>query len=974
MTQITSIKEKPLAELYDAIARNKSNPSGIMTAMLEALDEVMNGTVGFFDPTNPTVMLLESSAVAVAAAVNENVSLLRHRYSSLAETQEELYNHMSDWDFANRFASPGVVPIGFLFGLNTMLTEMVMDEEEKCKKAVIPRDTEVVIGNITFTLQYPIVIRYYNTGTLAVSYDAEIVSPFQSLETNIIPYEQRAMPDGTRFIYFQVPLHQLKIDMITNTIQAGRVFKMQTSFTDQFFYARAFIRNSGTGNNWLEIKTTHSDLVFDRRNPTIVLKVDSDTITATLPLIYTTTGSLLGDVKLHVYTTKGGLVENLENYDTAIELRALDPDKDLSVYTTDSLNIVPRQAITTATLSGGTNGLSFEKLRERVIFNSVGPQILPITTVQIQTAVENQGFDIIKNVDMVTDRIFLATQNLPKPSNTRLLTSANIGIETFVVDKETLENHPYVYVNGDRWTLTPKNLFKQDNGILSMLSLKKIQELQLLEETVKVTRLNTSKYLFTPFHWVFDNTKSDFALRPYYLDKPTISTINFVRQNQTLELAVNTAARWITRTTYGYKVSIRVLSGNFYKALPNSQVSAQLMLYPQGETIPVYIKGYLSNVSDAEEREFSFDINTNYDIDDTNRLLVLNVGLDSQNQQNVWIDLNTEVHIFLCTTSKTIEYKKDASNGLFGEFQLPQGSVPITHETVKLTLGHPLKNLWSRARNLTVGYDYQTYTESVQLTYPKDVYKTDPVTGRIFTKDAKGKPVFTIEHKFGDLVFGFNNEPVWKYRKGDVIIDHKTGAPLLKPTSLVKKEVDLLFIDGRHYFVNDKAYTEYNQELIDLLVTWVTDDLASIQNKLLDQTHIFYHPKSQIGQCVVDKGDGVTLIIDSEQSPVVDLYVPSNVYMSENLRLQLTNKTIKLLDSALSLTELNNSNVEAALREAYGGAVTSMKLSNLGGGHNLHYAKVVSPDQRLSLKRILDIQSDGTLIMKEDVKINFFKT
>lgn len=973
MTQITAIKEKPLADLYAAIDRNKSNPSGIMTATLEALDEVMNGTVGFFDPTNPTVMLLESSAVATAAAVNESVALLRLQYASLAESSEELYHHMSDWDFANRFASPGVVPIGFLLGLNTLLTEMVRDDVEKCKKAIIPRDTEVVVGSITFTLQYPIVIRYFDTGTIAISYDAEKVSPFQSLETNIIPYEVRAKPDGTKFLYFQIPMSQLKIDMITNTIQAGRVFKLQASFTDQFFYARAFIRNSNTNNNWLEIKTTHSDLVFDRRTPTIVLKVDKDTVTATLPQIYSINGSLLGDVKLHVYTTKGSLVENLETYDTAIELRALDADADLSVYTTESLNIVPRQAITTATLSGGTDGLSFEKLRERVIFNSIGPQILPITPVQIQAAVENQGFDLIKNVDMVTNRIFLATQNLPKPSNTRLLTSANIGIETFITDKDTLKKNPFIYINNNRWTLTPKNLFKQDNGILTMLAVKDIQNLQHLDDASKVAHLNANKYLFTPFHWVFDNSLSDFALRPYYLDKPVISTINFVRQNQTLELAVNTAARWIVRTNTGYRISIRVLSGNFYKALPDSQVSAQLMFYPQGETIPVYIKGYISNVPDAEEREFSFDLNTNYDIDDANRLTILNVDLDGQNNQNVWADLTTEVHIFLCTTSKTVDYKKDGSNNLYGSFQLSPGSVPITHETVKITLGYPLKNLWSRARNLTVGYDYQTYTESVQLTYDRDVYKTDPVTGKIFTKDAKGKPVFTVEHKFGDLVFGFNNEPVWKYRKGDVIIDSKTGSPVLSPTSLTKKEVDLLFIDGRHYFVNEKAYTDYNQELIDLLVTWVIDDLATIQDKLLDQTHIFYHPKSQIGQCVVDRGDGITLIIDSEQSPIVDLYVPNNVYTDESLRIQLTNKTITLLDATLSLTELNNSNIEAALRDAYGTAVTSMKLSNLGGSYDLHYAKVISPDQRLSLKRILDIQSDGTLIMKEDVKINFFK-
>lgn len=971
MTQLSAINEKPLADLYEAIDRNKGNPSAIMKASLEAFESVMDGTVTLVDPTNPTVMLWEAAAVGTAAAVNENINLLRRQYASLAETPEELYHHMSDWDYANRFAAPGIAQIGFLFGLNTLRTDMVRDEEEKCTKAIIPRDTEVVVGDITFTLQYPIVIRYFDTGTLSVSYDANIVSPFQSLETNMIVYETRRSTEGVWFLYFQIPLWQLKIEVVTNTVQAGRVYKAEIPFSDQFFYARAYIRNSDTKNLWKEIKTTHSDLVYDRRTPTVVLSVANNTLYATLPQLYTMGGELLGDIKLHIYTTKGALVENLTPYATRIELRALDESSDMSVYTTLSLVNVPRQALTSATLTGGTDGLSFEKLRERVIYNSNGPQIVPITPTQLQTAVENVGFELIKHVDVVTDRIFLATRNLPKPSNTRLLTSANIGIETFITDKETLRNHPYVYINDDRWTLTPKNLFIQENGILRMLSASQIQALQHMETTGMVNHVNENKYLFTPFHWVFDNNSAEFSVRSYYLDKPTLSTINFIRQNQTLELAVNTAARWIKRTATGYRLSIRVLSGNNYKALPDGQVSAQLMFYPEGAEIPVYIKGFQSNVADADEREFSFDFKTNYDINEQNHLRIQDVDLTSMNAQDVWINLETEAHIFLCTVSKTVSYQSDDSQSLLGTFQLDEGSVAITHESVKLKLGSPLKNLWSRARNLTVGFEYETYSQDIPMTYDRNVYVTDPVTGRIFSL-VNNAPVFNILHHVGDPVLDRNNNPVLKYRKGDAVINAE-GNPVMRSTSLYKKEVDLLLIDGRHYFVNDKAYTDYNQELIDVLVTWIVDDLAAVQKRLLEQTGIYYYPKSQIGLCTVDRGDGVILTIPSEQTPTVDLYVPQSVYQDNTLRLKLIEKTINVLDTHLSYTEINNSDTEASLRDAYGSAVTSVKLYNLGGTSNLHYARVTSKDKRLSLKRILEIQSDGTLIMKEAALINFFK-
>lgn len=972
MTQLATIKELPLQTLYDQINLHKNNPAGIFRSALEALTEVMDGTVKFVDPTNPTVMLLECAAVSTAAAVNENLALLRKQYPSLAETSEELYNHMADVDYINRFAIPGIVPFGFLFSWSTLLNSMLRDETEKCKKAIIPRDTEVIGGGITFTLQYPVVIRYYDTGTLTVSYDAEIISPLQSLETNMIPYETRKKEDGTVFIYFQIPLYQFKIDTINETVQAGRVFKIKFPFPDQFYYVRAFRRGSSTNNLWVEIKTTHSDLVFDRRDPTLVIKVEENILTATLPQIYLTEFSLLGEIVLHVYTSKGAIVENLEPFDFTIELRALNRERDLGKYTTESLTPVPRFAITNATITGGKDSLNFESLRKRVIYHSIGAQEIPITTVQLETEVDNLGFELIKNTDVTTNRIFLATQKLPPPSNPRLITSANIGIGTFITDKTSLLDHPHVYINNQRWTLTPDNLFKQTNGIISLLSSSEIQNLKIMELSLKVNHLNSNKYLYTPFHWVFDNNSLEFSLRAYHLDSPTLSMINFVRQNQSLELAVNTASRRIERTIEGYKLTIRLLSGNSYKALPDGQVAAQLMFFPSGDTLPVYIKGHQSGITTTGEREFSFDLKTNYDLDEENRIRILDASIDGVINQDVWVDLETELHVFLCTNSLSVNYTPDQSNNFYGEFQLAQGMVPITHESIKVSFGKALKNLWARARSLAVGYNYETYPMDIPLTYDQNVYTRDHVTGNIFTI-VDGRPVFTVLHNVGEPVLDEDGNPVMRYRKGDPIINSATGAPQLKSTTYFKKEVDLLFIDGRHYFVNDPAYLDYNKEVIKILETWIIDDLVSIQENLLEKTKIFFHPKSQLGEVVVDLGDGVTTTIDSEQTPEIDLYVPEVVFNSDTIRTQLKNKTISVLDQHLSKTEINNSEIEAALRAEYSTAAISLKLFNLGGSLDLNYARVVDPDKRLSLKRILDIQADGSTVMKEAVTINFFK-
>ena len=71
--------------------------------------------------------------------------------------------------------------------------------------------------------------------------------------------------------------------------------------------------------------------------------------------------------------------------------------------------------------------------------------------------------------------------------------------------------------------------------------------------------------------------------------------------------------------------------------------------------------------------------------------------------------------------------------------------------------------------------------------------------------------------------------------------------------------------------------------------------------------------------------------------------------------------------------EINKTKFEKELADVYGNSVTSLKLGNIGGDLDLHFARVTSPNKRLTLKRILVAQPDGTFIMKEDVSFNFIK-
>ena len=971
MSNITATTKKPMEDIVNQIKANLHNPSAAFYAGISALEEVTSGNVTFLDPTNPTVLLLESASAASSAALTEALALSRTQYPNLAETPEDLYPQMSDWDYANRFASPCKENITMLFGWDTLKRDMVRDDTERCVKAIIPRDTAIGFGSTVFTLMYPIVIRLFDTGTLTVSYDASIVSRFQFLSTNIIPYEVNSLPTGDMFLSFTVEMLQLAIQPVINTIQSGRVFQTTFNFIDQFYYCRAFLRNGNTLNRWEEIKTTHTDLVYDRREPTLVLRVEGSTLKATLPQIYLRNNRYVGEIMLLVYTTKGDISENLSGVEPSFDLIAHDTERDLSDFTTLALTNVPRLAQSNAFTTGGTNGLSFEQLRSRVINNTVGIRQTPITNVDFIAEGEDLGFEIVKNTDVVTNRIFLATKKLPPPTNSRLTTSANIGIETLVTEKSSFENNTNVKINGDRWVITPTSLFEQVNGVMRILSSNEIHAIRSKPQNDFVELVNSRKFLYTPFHWVLDNESSEFSSRAYYMDSPSVSPINFVSQNQTLALPVNTDARVVERTPSGYVLITRVISGNHYKALGGSEVAAQLRFTPNGSTLPVFILGRQIGIAENGEREFAFDIKTNFNIDPDDQIEILDADYGPGYNLDIWTDLEVKFELFLCTNSLVAGYQQDEAVNLFGAFQMPPGFVPITHESLKITFGKSLKNLWSRARSLTIGYEYETHQHNIPRLYPEDVYDSDPVTGRLFTV-VNGKPVFNILHRRGDPVL-VNGQPVYEFKIGDPVIDPTTGKPKLKPETQKMKEVDLLMIDGRHYFVNDPAYISYNQELVNILLSWITEDLVSVQEKALEQTKVYFHPMSKLGECSVDRGDGIVITIPTEQSPVLDLYVPLVVYNDPKLRLNLETKAIKFLDETLSSKEINKTKFEKELADVYGNSVTSLKLGNIGGDLDLHFARVTSPNKRLTLKRILVAQPDGTFIMKEDVSFNFIK-
>jgi len=227
-------------------------------------------------------------------------------------------------------------------------------------------------------------------------------------------------------------------------------------------------------------------------------------------------------------------------------------------------------------------------------------------------------------------------------------------------------------------------------------------------------------------------------------------------------------------------------------------------------------------------------------------------------------------------------------------------------------------------------------------------------------------------HKKGDPMLDVEGNVVYAHKKGDpYLVD---GKPVVESVLVGKRELDILFVDGRNYFTTDSAYVDYRSEFPNLIATWILEDIYALQQKALEKTKIFFHPKNQLSIVTVELADNMTMKLESEQSFVVDLYVTNDIYRSSTMRASLKDQTIAYLDSWVSDAKVSVSTAITGLRAIYGSNVESVMLSGLGGAQNLQFVRISEDQNRFCLRRVLDVQQDGTFIIREDVTVNFYLT
>jgi len=966
MALLNNFDKISIIDIMGDLNKYTIHPDQTQRVCLEYLERITNGAVDILNPTAPFPLLLEMGAVLAANAIIEDNVLNRKHYVALTQNESDLYHHLYDKEFDNRFAIAASTKFTVMIQKDTLLSRLVNNPTTNTKQVKLPRNTEFTVDGITYSVHYPILIELHNNNVLTANFVMDGDHLLGNPPNINLPIYSKTDATLTEWLSFELDVNQFGIKSTHFTASASTVFDEDIDIEDQYYYAKVYYRDVNS-TTWIDLKVTHSDLVYDHNEPTCLLTVYDKYVNVYIPPIYTHSGVVYGQVRVDIYTTKGSLFIDYSNYQLeqfGYNLVAYDEDKDYDVYTNALIGatILP---YTNKLVHGGKNKPSFEEIRQVVVGNSTGVNDLPISDKDIVSRLNDLNYQLVYDVDSVTKRIYLANRQLPTPTYTKLTTPANLTIGKVLFNPYTKPYTRFTKRVDNYVIIKHQQLFKQENGVIELVVDEEFDRIRQLNNVNIVDEFKNNNYLVSPFHYVMD-IKDPLRLRGYLLKQPTVENVNFKNINPTLMLNVYTGNYQLTPTIDGFKLTVRTVSDDIYKQIPKEQKKVKVVLPVAGSNNLLSIDGkYVTE--DEGESIYEIDLLTNFVVSKDHQLYITNgTSLDGGNTPQP-VNLSLDIELIYLTSSINQGYKSSSIDNYLNSYT-DKRYAGISQETFKIKLGSSLDYLWTNILAVDYQGDYQRYSNNIPLVHDEDKYDVDPVTGSIFKFNDVCGVDYNRVHLKGEPVLDSNNEVIFKHKEGDLIL--ADGLPKRYVSDISVSYIDLLLIDAEYYFTSDVLIKDYLVQVDKVLDLWLTNDLPLMNKNTLEKTKIFFYPKRTMGLAMVDVGNDKQLLLNTRQDITIDLYISSSISNDTKHRGQLERTTTVILNDYLNTNDvIVSTEITKLLMDNYGDSVKGVKLHNCCGDYP--YARLLSQLDRFTIGKNIKIDKDNQLSITEAITFNY---
>lgn len=957
------------------------NPAAMQSLLLNQLQSVENdGGLLLRTPTDPVVYIAEMGVMLAHTTLQGFRETVPKEFPSMAATYEDIYRHMSDRDNIGVFSDPAKTELIWFIDTDSLISRAMPLQYAGVRKVIIPRDTVFQVAGYKFAIQYPIEIRVLPYGTpdnpaFQVLWLTEEQSPISPVSTNALEWQITSNGATTSsLLAIRLPVMQYEVTPHSDTITGKTTFNMNRTFNNRFYYVRVWMKRLSS-DKWVEIKHTHSRDVYDQEEPTALISVNKNNISCTIPSVYMANGKVSGEIRMDIYTTYGKLDLDISGYPSdeyTFALRDLNGEVDLN-YTNPikSFSIKALAAESGRRVMGGSNGLTFEQLRKRVIDNAVGMRQLPISEKQLDAAIVDSGLTLSKPIDYVTGRTYFMSADMPESAVRSVSTPIGSVTAPWYFTWEELALLPTVKVNGNRLTVLPDTIYKYGGTSIS-IDAEMTRAYKTMRREDLINAANANRYLFTPFYYVVDINNKAIDVRIYQLDNPLLKSKRFISTNVSTELSVVTADYQLEKTDAGYIVRCITRSEPPYQQLDDSQVFAQISYVPRGTDGKVaYINGTLVGKK-GSERVWEFLLETNLDVDRNNELVINNARVTTERPIDVAVGLLTDFNVFYGCTGY---YPKNYERAAMDDIIVPpaRDGIGITHEIFQIELGKALDFYWRKARPITDSINYKFHQTDVYDIWENDLLAYDENGVPQYTYDASATPPvkFTYVHRKGDKKLDAAGNPIIKYAKGSPVFD-ANGEPVIDKPRSIKFSCEMAIYDARYKFANTREVTSYLQSAIDMIIGYVTVIIPAIKPQLLENTDAFFVPVTTMGNIDVRTEDGVVMPMPAENQFTVNYYLTAanreNTALLENIR-KTTAKTIN--DYLNTNRTVATTPIGKVLGEQLTQSIIGVEMDNIGPEKDMRMFTVISESARATIGKKLDVEANGEIGIKDDIVISY---
>lgn len=960
-------------ETKDKLIDQLRSPLNISMMVLDEIQDRLGGNRIIADVNSPFCHLLEFGSSINAATITAVDEKFPQLYAARAESMDDLYHHMSDFDYLAMYSNPSQTTITLAFPKKYFI-DNALNYNENYKKVTIPKDTVFLIGRYYFGLYYPIdiLINSY-THTFTVLYDTSVDNPLHALTQNVINKIDTTY-GSLDYLVIDFPIYQFAKSTVEDSTVAETGYVKRIVYNNNFYACRIFYFKDG---EYHEMHQVQSRIIYDATEPTAFIRLypDEQTLKIHVPQIYFDKGMMGSKILIEMYTTMGSLdIDTTNIAGSSIQANFALKSRETTEYSAILKNL-PFDLVmklSSTKISGGSTAIDVDTLRNRVV-NDLLYEKVPITENDMMAYLGDKGFYLKKYLDNVTDRVYHAYRVL-EDGNGGIIPSSTLKMRMLGSYADTYAT--FLLQSDQSITVLPTTIYKyieeaDDVVPLSNEELRKISEMDKIE---LAHTLNNSQYMRTPFHVRFDLSDSWPKAVSYNLLTPEVTSVIFEGENFNITARMMTfeaSIRHLNDGVGGYEVLMSVYkSDDLANIAPND-----LLVYVTVKTTDNYWVGLQATyIRSTDTRDiYGFQIATNYHIDARDHLGITNFQSEnfSLAEHSVELEQNWNVVFMVRKSAFPLNYDEaeqkislGVPSSYMGEF------VAMDRQYLTLHLGHNLSRVIKNDIEIsTTSRVYATWDHNVPRTYTQDVYARDENGNMIVEFDAEGYPVIKKEHVIGEEMLDEAGQVIYQHKIGDVRYG-SNGQPILAVDRNKVFYTDLMFIDAKVFASEKPTELEFASNMPSLLESYFSV-ISNLQENLLERTYMYFRCVKSTGTAKFNLGDGNISKQNLEMSFAINCYVPSYVKSNDRIQQEIISMTCDAIESAIKTKTISMMDIFEYVKNKLSDYIDHFSLLGINGSVTNQTFVIMDEDAQPSIRHELVVTEDNILQLRKSIQMNF---